>query len=373
MPDDKFLRIPSLDGLRTISIVLVLLSHGAGTEGFPIPKTWLTGFLDLGNLGVRVFFVISGFLITDLLLKEYINTGRVNLKQFYIKRFFRIFPAFYIFMAVITFLVLLDILPTTGQELLHAWTYTGNYQPRYTWSSGQWYVGHIWSLAVEEQFYLLLPGIFFLGGRDGVIKSALGIIVLAPCIRLFYSLGAPLMAPNGLFLFLSSNTGRSFETVGDAIAIGCLLAILRDWLWGIPAYRRWIQSPYFFVVFLAILICGILDGEKLRAWSDSYAFRLAYEFGGVTAMNICIAMVLDRYMRFPDTFLGRLLNIPAVAFVGILSYSIYLWQQPFLYRYGGSWVNTFPINIVGVILFALASYYLVERPSLNFRKRVLAV
>src|SRR5262245_12713722 len=89
-------RIPSLDGLRAVSISLVLLGHLAGTRHF-FPAAAIGRFGDIGNLGVRIFFVISGFLITHLALREHARTGAISLKAFYIRRFLRIFPAFYIF------------------------------------------------------------------------------------------------------------------------------------------------------------------------------------------------------------------------------------------------------------------------------------
>src|SRR5579872_915461 len=140
-------RIPSLDGLRAISIALVFLGHIVATRGAPQA---LNPFIHVGNLGVKVFFVISGFLITTLLLKEYSRTGRVSLRGFYTRRTLRIFPAFYTYVGIIIILHLLGFVALRENDLIHAITYTMNYQV-----TREWELNHLWSLAVEEQFYLL--------------------------------------------------------------------------------------------------------------------------------------------------------------------------------------------------------------------------
>ena len=138
---------PSLDGLRAFSIVLVLIAHVS------LQYPWLRRFVEhVGNYGVRIFFVISGFLITGLLLKELTKTGRISLKSFYIRRTLRIFPAFYVYVLTVVILAWAGILILLPGDLLHAVTYTMNYH-----MVRSWWLNHMWSLSVEEQFYLLWP------------------------------------------------------------------------------------------------------------------------------------------------------------------------------------------------------------------------
>ncbi len=132
--------------MRAISITLVLLSHLAGTRYF-LPASVLAPLGDLGNFGVRIFFVISGFLVTSLLLAELAKTNRVSLKKFYIRRTLRIFPAFYVFILTLVIASRVGSLPLPPGDLIHALTYTMNYRLTDTWS-----VRHLWSLSVEEQF-----------------------------------------------------------------------------------------------------------------------------------------------------------------------------------------------------------------------------
>src|SRR5688500_6337330 len=152
MPD----RIPSLDGLRAISIVLVLFGHLAGTRGFPVP-TSLGNFLSTAELGVHIFFVISGFLITQLLLDELARKQRIAVGRFYLRRTLRIFPPYYVFIGAMVLAQVAGWIALAPQDPLRALTYTTNYD-----EARSWYVGHTWSLSVEEQFYLLWPAVLLL-------------------------------------------------------------------------------------------------------------------------------------------------------------------------------------------------------------------
>jgi peptidoglycan/LPS O-acetylase OafA/YrhL len=166
--------------MRAVSIALVLLSHASATRGAP---AWLGRALPAvgaGNLGVRVFFVISGLLITRLLLREQRRTGGVALGAFYLRRTFRIFPAYYVFLGALVAAAALGWrAPVPELALLHAATYTTNYSLIETWV-----VGHTWSLSVEEQFYLLWPPLLAWAGGRAAFLVARGFVLLAPAIRL---------------------------------------------------------------------------------------------------------------------------------------------------------------------------------------------
>jgi len=135
---------------------MVLYGHAVGTRGFPIHHR----SLGLAESGVRIFFIISGFLITKLLLYELESTGRISLKAFYRRRILRIFPAFYSYWLVMLLLNVSGLLVIPGKDLAYAATYTINYVLH-----RPWHLGHLWSLAVEEQFYALWPLTLVLLGR----------------------------------------------------------------------------------------------------------------------------------------------------------------------------------------------------------------
>jgi len=334
-------RIPSLDGLRAISIALVLYGHMAGTIGFPFAHDPFA----LAVAGVRTFFIISGFLITKLLLKEIASKGQISLGGFYRRRVLRIFPAFYAYWLITLGLVITGLLVVPARDLVYAATYTINYV-----IDRGWHLGHLWSLAVEEQFYALWPLTLFLLGRKRAFKIAGGAFFLVPVIRVAQ-----------FYLWHSHRLGitEEFQTIADCIATGCLLAGYQDWLWAQDSYRRFLTSWKFWLAPCLIVLTIIISVHPRVKWLI-----------GIPIFNLAVAVCIDRWTRFPDADpFAVILNWKPLAFVGVLSYSLYLWQQPFLDRYASHLWNRFPYNISLAFLAALGSYYFVEKPFLNLRYR----
>jgi peptidoglycan/LPS O-acetylase OafA/YrhL len=356
-------RIPSIDGLRGLAILAVLFAHLLGTENF-LPATLVRNIGDVGNLGVRGFFVISGYLITTLLLEEVKRTGQISLKGFYLRRVFRIFPAFYCYLAIIVIFGAFGVIPFGFADALPAATYTVNYVPERSW-----YVGHLWSLAVEEQFYLLWPAALVLfplvqragapaysiadraeGARRRVAWIALAVIAFAPMTRI----GTWILLPARRPLI-----GEAFPTIADAIAFGCLLSGFQNRLGEHGGYIALLRSRWFVLVPIVILAINRFAGHV----------RLFYTFGE-TILDLLIAISIDRAVRFPAGRMGRLLNSRSITFIGMQSYSLYLWQQPFLNRNASGFLHRFPVNLVFAFGAAMLSYYAVERPALRLRVRL---
>jgi len=350
LKDGASKRIPSLDGLRAISIVMVLLGHLLGTAGLPVqwlPFAW-------GALGVTVFFVISGYLITGLLLKEKDRAGTISLKMFYFRRTLRIFPAMYVFLAVVVALGAMGILAGANEQVrvqlshadvLAAATYTMNFRADHTW-----WLGHTWSLAVEEQFYLLWPAAVAYLGVAGGLRIAVGAMLAAPLFRVTLYYFWPAQRPL---------VDQGFPFVFDALATGCVLAILRQRLWDNDRYRAILESPWFVLVPLIVVASHTLV--------PSVGLSL---LAGRTVVNVGVAMCVDWSIRFHESPIGRLLNSWPLVWVGVASYSLYLWQQLFLCRYHTSWFTTFPVNIGLAFAAATVSYHLVEKPILRLRERL---
>ena len=142
-----------LDGLRAISITLVLLGNLSGTRGFP--RINLARYIgDYANLGVTMFFVISGYLITTLLVEEMKEFGNISLRLFYARCAVRLFPEFLVLLLFLVSLQWARVIRLNPDELISALPYTVNFRPHVSW-----YVGHLSSLSVEEQFYLLWPAV----------------------------------------------------------------------------------------------------------------------------------------------------------------------------------------------------------------------
>jgi peptidoglycan/LPS O-acetylase OafA/YrhL len=145
----KRTRIPSLDGVRAISILLVIAGHWTETHTTGVKADIAGAF---ANLGVRIFFVLSGYLITRLLLEEQATTGEISLRQFYLRRARRILPASLFFMLTVFIWYHREL---RWQHALAALLYVTNFDPGHPW-----FLGHLWSLSVEEQFYFLWPAVF---------------------------------------------------------------------------------------------------------------------------------------------------------------------------------------------------------------------
>ncbi len=318
----------------------MLFGHLVGTQGFPIH----TMHARLGEMGVRVFFVISGFLITSLLLAEQQRRGAISLAKFYYRRALRIFPAFYVLIAVVAVLAVTGQLELKHNDLLAAVTYTTNYHPDRAYT-----LNHLWSLAVEEQFYLLWPAVLAFAGRRRGIWIAATFAVLVPLGR-----AATLQG----YLPGIELIGSSFHTVADAIAVGCVLAGLRSRLEASSRYMRLLGSPL--VAFGLVAI--VLFSTTTERWPS-------VDFVMLPLSNVAIALIIHWALRHHLSPVGRLLNAAPVAYVGTLSYSLYLWQQLFLNPNSTAVYTRFPLNIVFAIGAGVVSYYLIERPLLRLRER----
>jgi peptidoglycan/LPS O-acetylase OafA/YrhL len=331
--------IPSLDGLRALSVIAVILGHSQSAFLDRIPGN--ASFRN-GMQGVSVFFVISGFLITHLLVKELRRDGQINLKRFYLRRTFRIFPPFYFYLLVIAALVLLHQVYVSPISMLVAATYTWNYAP----STGAWLLGHFWSLALEEQFYLLWPICMATFSRRANLAIAAGVILLSPLSRLVTYYAWPAMR---------INMAMMLHTHLDTIMTGCLLALVLDLkIW--ERFTKLALSPI--APIAAILFLFAIDTPAEQRWRGMYQMTV-----GITLENVAIAAILLYVVFRHESLLGRFLNTRLLRHVGMISYSLYLWQQLFT----GVYSRFLPLNILCILACAELSYWLVEKPSFRVR------
>jgi peptidoglycan/LPS O-acetylase OafA/YrhL len=342
LPGSKSVRnIPSLDGMRGISILLVILGHASNTRSFP---SWIPSLAkDHAALGVQVFFVISGYLITKLILDEERKTGTISLKLFYARRTLRIFPPFYLYLFVLTIGVWAGMLQLPKYNLVFAVAYLTNVVPVAT---GAWVTGHLWSLSAEEQFYLVWPAAIKFAGKRWALIAA-GMVALC----------APLVA--FALLQLNHESGiRLLGVISDSIASGCVLAGIMPWLRRQKLFWAALSAR---VGGIVILIIPLIDHRN-----HPRIHLLVIE----TALNLCICYCVARYTEFPHTIGGRFLNNRALAGLGRISYSMYLWQQLFLSPHGTALLQTFPVNVFATFCCAALSYLIVEKPLANLRKRL---
>ncbi len=315
-------RIPSLDGLRAVSISLVVVGHWVEVHY----RSDVAGAF--ANLGVRIFFVISGYLITTLLLKEYGKTSTIGLQEFYVRRAYRILPAAIVFMLPVFVIFWHEL---TWYHMAAAALYLTNFD-----FSHPWFLGHLWSLSVEEQFYLLWPGVLKKWHRHRV-AILVGVVLFAPVYRVACH-----------FLKLHGRADETFPAVADVLAIGCLLAIF-------AARLPKIKIAWALAMILPVVLVPMYWGA-MRFHTTAVLLLVLWPL-----MHLSIAGLLLHVVERPYW----ILNVRPVEWLGKISYSLYLWQQLFAY---GDRHRPWYFVLVAVGL-AGASYYLVEQPMLRLRER----
>lgn len=335
--------LPSLDGLRAIAVGAVILAH-AGIAWAP------------SAYGVLMFFVLSGFLITWLMLQEEARTGGVSLRAFYVRRTLRIFPAFYVYWFGLVGLLLLLGRMREWPQAWSAFFYVSNY---YNALHGDPNTGlsHTWSLATEEQFYLLWPPLFVaLGRRARHLPVVLGGAIVA--------LWAYRLALVEVLHVDQAYRYAAFDTRCDALLVGVLTAVLlhRGLLPGL--WRSLTASPVLPAVTAGLLLLVIRGGSSER-YRDAVGFTLAAPL---------VAILLVQLLALHAAAPWRFLEHPAIRYVGRISYSLYLYQQVTLdvgkklahaYPYGVQLASALALTLV----VASASYYLVEKPFLRLKDR----
>jgi peptidoglycan/LPS O-acetylase OafA/YrhL len=309
-----------------------------------------------GEVGVNIFFVISGFLITKLLIQEEAINGQISLKNFYIRRICRIFPAYYFLLLVYFVLQLFSILYFTKAS----WLSSIFYYKYVNGTGGDWESSHFWSLSVEEQFYLIWPFLFAFC-RKYRTRFAFVIIVLVMIFRLnaYYKFWH-------IPLFDLDNT--IFQRA-DALMIGCIFALYEEKISN--RLFKFINNPItpFALLFLiAFLIAGFLN-----SWNINYHLRLGFlliplgiaEGRAGLLVNILIVLLVLVSIKSNGAWF-KFLNFKWMNHIGKLSYSLYLWQQMFIADKLGIF-NKFPVNIICIFITASFSYYIIEKPFLKLK------
>ena len=343
--------IPSLDGLRALSILLVLLSHYA----------ILPHVVSLGRFGVLVFFAISGFLITRLLFVEMKTSFRVNLTQFYARRVLRLYPVIIAYTAVVIAIFIILARPIHWIEPMSAMFYFANYLDAYYIRNNfdtQMPFAHFWSLSIEEHFYLLFPVSFaiLVGGIRKVTLFLIAVCLTCLGLRLITAYLHPDYL-GGFYFFLPSQ----FRL--DSIAYGVLLAVACETDRGRRMIRTFANPA---IVFAALLLLLVAFGIRSE-W-----FRATFQFSMLSiAVVVLMAAIMfsDRYR-----YLQIVLNLPLIKWIGVLSYSLYVWHYLVVFMLwqsmpGGSNFQMTSIGFSLSFVLAAISYYAIEKPFIRMRHR----
>ncbi len=340
--------VPSLDGLRALSVTLVLVSHFVSATIFP------------GGLGVYVFFIISGFLITRLLLSERKAVGTISLGQFYARRLLRLYPVIIVYTVIVVVLSFFVLgRPFNPAEPLSALFYFANF-----WYSIRELHGQtaglpfaiFWSLSVEEHFYILFPFALVLMRGD---PRRLAIAMMAVCaislgLRLMVAFLHPEYLSSLVFYYQS-------EFRLDSIAFGVLLAAACETAAGRRLLGRLTHPSVFIAAIAGVGLCLAIRDPWFRE-------TVRYTLEGV-CLTVLVASVLFTNRYWPANIL---LNTAVMIWIGRLSYSLYVWHlgvSYFIEALGLPQRQEMLVDFVFSILVAVSSYYIIEQPFLTLRHR----
>lgn len=339
-------QIPIIGGLRAIAVFLVIFYHSG------------IGWMPAGT-GVLIFFVISGFLITWLLLKENERTGSVSLTRFYARRTLRIFPAFYVYAALTLGLLIYFHKRIVWPQAVAALFYCANYYQAIEGDPGTAF-SHTWSLGVEEQFYLCWPIVFYwLGKRPKTLMRVTAAVIPAVWIYRFV-LKFVFHVWQGYFY-------EAFDTRMDHLLVGCLLALLLFYSRGHRGWSLICERPWVTGVTVALLFASAL--AELR-WADLYR-----DTWGFIVNPVLCALLIPQLISLRSLAFVRWLDWSFVAYLGSISYSLYLYQQLLLEPVRKALkIAPYPARLVAsiavLIFVASASYWIVEKPFLRIKRRL---
>lgn len=352
MSEAKPFHIPSLDGFRTVSFLIVFLAHARLNAVIP------------GPFGVTVFFFLSGYLISTLLRREQDKTGGFSLWRFYVRRVLRILPPFYLVLGLVFLGTALGVVPPPSEPesvralLLH---YANYYIVAHDHNGLPLGTGVYWSLAVEEHFYLLFPGLYYLLCKWTESRSKQSLVLLLLCGLVLAWRCYLVMGGHATNVY---RTGMASDARFDSLLFGCVLALTENPILDQSAFSERVWKRFLFPLgMFGLLFCFALRNEVFRE-----TFR--YTLQGLSLIPLFVCAV-----RYPGWWPIRPLNWRPVAYLGALSYSLYLVHQLVMgmidLRLGwgvGQALLAFALS------FALAwtIFQLVEKPCARLRRRLSA-
>lgn len=341
--------IPSLDGLRAVSIILVLLAHAGLSEVIP------------GGFGVTVFFFLSGFLITTLMTREQDRHGAVSLRAFYLRRVLRLGPPILITMAAATLLVLAglaqgDLSPVAYlSQLFFVYNYYSLTPGAESSVAG---LGVLWSLSVEEHFYLVWPVMFI-----GIARGWFGfraILVLLVVILLWRVVRVFAFGDGEWEIYISTDTRF------DSLLYGCLLALL---IWRGQAGRLFPDAPQVRLPLIAAALAVLVVTFVVR--DEAFRSTLRYTLQGIALMPL-----FHYAVQRPQDPIFAPLNWAPVRMIGVWSYTIYLCHFVIIHALAYNGVTQIGepammgLSAVLSCAFAAAVYRFAEQPLKPLRARL---
>jgi peptidoglycan/LPS O-acetylase OafA/YrhL len=344
--------VPALDGMRGYAVPAVILYHAQ------IP------FFQGGFIGVDIFFVLSGFLITSLLVREFYSQHHIDLKSFYVRRILRLGPALGVFLASFVALSLLMLGAEQARSNIIETLIALFYFTNWAWAfhlHPPHFLAHTWSLAIEEQFYMIWPMLLIALLR--LIRSHRIMISTIVLLLLSCWLTRILLAVGGASL---DHLYNGLDTRGDKLLTGCLLGIILSSNL-ISMYRQsQLERMLKFISPLSALI--LLLGSIAMRWQSLYMY-----YYGFLVIELSVSIIILDIFFSRKSMVNRLLLMKPVVWLGRISYGLYLWHFLILstMRALGFWrINVMIGGTCFAFLVASASYYFVERPVLKLKSRL---
>lgn len=349
--------IPTLNGWRAVAISLVIGSHAIPVLEAQHNRvcSLLAHFFSHASYGVDIFFSLSGYLICTLLLREKDRMdGRISLKRFYLRRVFRIMPPLLAFLVAVAALSAAGLLPqVTQREVVASLCFFRNYV------SGSWYTGHFWSLAIEEHFYMIIPFLLAAFRWRTALLIAVGLSAASASWRAIISNYA-WFATNYPWLTSSTPMFRT-ENRFDGLMNGTILAILLSRV----GIRDWFSRH---LTFRVTIVLGVLTVVSLLAFPSQPMRR--------SIVALTLPLFIGFTVLHAESLPGRFLELAWLRWLGVLSYSFYLWQQlflpmttqpaaaPLVHLQSSFW------SIGIALLVASLSYYCLEMPMIRVGHRL---
>lgn len=336
--------VPALDGMRAVSVFIVMAAHSGLQSVVP------------GGFGVTMFFFISGFLITTLLLREWRAGGGVRTGGFYARRALRLYPPLLVYLGAVVASRVIYAKDVDLVGLAGALFYGGNYLVALAPERIQHFGSHLWSLAVEEHFYLLypliLPALARAPHRGAILAISCGVALAMRCAYATAGVSED-------YIIIAS------ETRFDSILFGAMLAFMAASPRGRPRLAAATQPLALAGAVAALLLSFLIRDPFFRETAR-------YSLQGLALFAIFGALVFAA----PDALARRLLDTRAMRWAGALSYSLYLWHSA-MYALAHAWLDgrapaalVVALGWIGAFVVAAAVYHLIERPMFALRRRV---
>ena len=340
----QFHRVAALDGLRAIAVAMVFAFH--------IDSSAIPG----GYQGVMLFFALSGFLITTLLLQEWRDTSRIQLRAFYARRFLRLMPALLV-MVVVTVaasVVLGTFTVTTMKDAASGLGYVMDIYAPASHTIGGGYA-HTWSLAVEEQFYLIWPAVlvFTLTRRRNLLRVVIGWMLALTALTAVLAM-TDVVYRGGMY--------RLPTTQFPVIGAGIVLAVVLDGPRG-----AWLLRVLARPVVPAVAIVGAIA----LLFTTPHGADWLY-LGGYPAVGLMFAALIGTVLAVPGSAVTRALSVRPLVWLGRRSYGFYLWHVPVIYLLAAHTHSRLVEGVVALTLSLIAtalSWRLVETPFLRLKRR----